>query len=83
MGPTYAGLTPFLPPISQVSIDILEHIEVLCFPGSWQTHKIDLLVVGDLNSEALHIELLEGASGMDVLMASWPYKQNIPHSLLL
>ena len=66
MGPSYAGLTAFLPPMSQVSIDILGHIEVLCFTGSYQTHKIYPLVEGDLNFKAINIEFLEGASGMDV-----------------
>ena len=60
MGPTYAGLTTFLSPMSQVSNDLFGNIKVMYFPGSRQTCKIFPLIVGDLIYKAVQIELLEG-----------------------
>ena len=58
MGASYAGLATLLPLMSQVSVDILGHIDVVCFSGSNNTYKVFLLVIADLNVKALHIESL-------------------------
>ena len=64
--PIYSGLATVVPPMSHISIDLLAPIDVLCYPGSRQVRKLYPLIIGDLNFEAIEIELLEGGAGYDV-----------------
>ena len=55
-----------VPPMSQISIDFLASIEVLCYQGSRQVRNVYPLIIWDLNFKAIEVELLEGAAGHDV-----------------
>ena len=53
MGPIYLGLATMVPPMSQISIDLLAPIKVSCYPGSRQVRKLYPLIIGDLNFKAV------------------------------
>ena len=56
MGPVYSGLATIVPPMSQISIDLLAPIEVLCYPGSRQVSQIYPLIIGDLNFKSIEVQ---------------------------
>ena len=66
MGPVYTGLATIMPPMSQISIDILGPMDVLCYPSSRHVRNIFPLIIGDLNFTAIEVEILEVAAGYDV-----------------
>ena len=66
MCPIYSGLATIVPPMSQISIDLLSNIDIFCSPGSRQVRKLYPLIIGDLNFKGIEIELLEGVAGHDV-----------------
>ena len=66
MGPIYSGLATIIHPMSHISLDLLDPIEVSCYPGSRQVRRLYQLIIGDLNFKAIEIELLDGAAGHDV-----------------
>ena len=68
----YSGLATVVPPMSQISIDLLAPITVLCYTGSRQVRKLYPLIIGDLNFKTIEIKLLEGAAfGLLTLQSSY------------